>query len=415
MADPDRIESALPKKSDSTASAVGNPVMSTFVPSASARKMAASIKKKTSSFTTKEFEQFSPGAAKFNPKGEISVMKISRHERETEALIAENFERLFLTADEPNPEAKTPANLQPPKKTKAQMTEDLEWSLLEAAVDRPSAKEGDPKQRYLEAKPEDKASTKKGRPEVFSEKGKKAKPKGKASSKNKDPEWSSLGVTGVKPKYKLLTKKYPYLYNRTSQTMEDFGWATKAKFKGKPPVMEKSQYESESESRPGKETKSKDKSLLGVGPSSLLDRAPVAVGTVTRQRRVSVVHAEVPQPNPRAKLTAELKETPDTLFQELICTSEPDSPYTPLQYQIDAQSLLQKQTLKDGNINKSWSYELYRSNGKPVQVHYCRTFEEADDVAKLFMEDSILGFDMEWVSFSTVPDSPRQASPIHMY
>lgn len=48
-----------------------------------------------------------------------------------------------------------------------------------------------------------------------------------------------------------------------------------------------------------------------------------------------------------------------------------------------------------------WSYDLYRGpDGEAPRLHYCRSKETAEGVAKLFQHDRLLGFDLEWV-----PDS----------
>lgn len=111
------------------------------------------------------------------------------------------------------------------------------------------------------------------------------------------------------------------------------------------------------------------------------------------------------------KSAVELREAPtaDVLFEHLICTPEPDSPHTPLRYQIDERLMIKKQLLKDGGVNKFWSHQLYTHGGNPVKVHYCKTFEESEDIAKLFLNNRVIGFDMEWMPFApaTGSKSPR--------
>lgn len=46
---------------------------------------------------------------------------------------------------------------------------------------------------------------------------------------------------------------------------------------------------------------------------------------------------------------------------------------------------------------KFWSHKNHQGqNGKAIAVHYCRTFESAERVAKLFSESRVIGFDLEW-------------------
>lgn len=379
--DSGRMKSSLLKKGDSDNSAVRNPVMAKFVPSASARKMAVSIKKKTSSFTTKEFEQFSPEATKTNPKNEKSAMGVYWHEREAQVPTAKIVEQLSPTATKANSESKTLVNLSLPNRRIAQT--------MEVERSKASVRKEDPEQFPLKAKPKDKPPAKKGSPQ----KGIKAK-----------------------LKYGSPSKKFPYLNNWTGDYPESFPpKATKTKSKGKKPGTEKFKHESELGSHLGRDKSSKDKVPSWRRPSSLLSGGSVAMHTTGRMQELPVIDTEVRQPISRAKSIVEFRKTADSLFEDLICTPNTNPPYTPLRYQIDTLSLLKRKILKDQSINKSWSYQLYRSNSRPVRVHYCKTFEMADHIAKLFMKDNVVGFDMEWLSRSIKSESPRYIDFIHMY
>ena len=74
-----------------------------------------------------------------------------------------------------------------------------------------------------------------------------------------------------------------------------------------------------------------------------------------------------------------------------------------MSYQIPAQVMLSKVSLKDGKTNGFWSHRLYSNRaGKSVNVHYCKTIESFDRVACLFLRDKVVGFDMEWVPCNLV-------------
>jgi len=46
-----------------------------------------------------------------------------------------------------------------------------------------------------------------------------------------------------------------------------------------------------------------------------------------------------------------------------------------------------------------WNHELYRDqDGKQITVHYCCTKEHSERTARLFLNEPVLGFDMEWVA-----------------
>jgi len=72
----------------------------------------------------------------------------------------------------------------------------------------------------------------------------------------------------------------------------------------------------------------------------------------------------------------------------------PDSP-PPTSYQIPAATLLDAEA--KGTF---WSYTMYKhmTTGKPPLRHYCKTREQTETVAKMFIQDGAkhLGFDMEW-------------------
>ncbi|KAL3494578.1 ribonuclease H-like domain-containing protein [Aspergillus germanicus] len=71
-------------------------------------------------------------------------------------------------------------------------------------------------------------------------------------------------------------------------------------------------------------------------------------------------------------------------------------------------------SLKDLSCSKStndvspqfWSHRLFKSQtGADVIVHYCQTLESTEQVAQLFLNDTILGFDMEWNPDATSSDN----------
>lgn len=44
-----------------------------------------------------------------------------------------------------------------------------------------------------------------------------------------------------------------------------------------------------------------------------------------------------------------------------------------------------------------WTYGLYRGpNGERVKVHYCKTRTDTERIARLFLDEEVLGFDIEW-------------------
>jgi hypothetical protein len=97
------------------------------------------------------------------------------------------------------------------------------------------------------------------------------------------------------------------------------------------------------------------------------------------------------------------------LLESLEFTPEPE-PYDPfMEFQISEVELERRQLLKPGNVNKTWSHLLYQNKEEnPPTVHYCKTLEEANEAAALFLNDKFIGFDMEWDPWARATEkSPR--------
>lgn len=71
--------------------------------------------------------------------------------------------------------------------------------------------------------------------------------------------------------------------------------------------------------------------------------------------------------------------------------------HTPLSYQIP-EDLLRTAMLASPNTRASfWSTKLYRGpQGESLATHYCQSMEVADRVAQYFLNEKIVGFDIEW-------------------
>ncbi|KAL2356602.1 hypothetical protein BJ546DRAFT_968579, partial [Cryomyces antarcticus] len=79
---------------------------------------------------------------------------------------------------------------------------------------------------------------------------------------------------------------------------------------------------------------------------------------------------------------------------------EPENLYVPLSYQIPAGILGKCKQTSRRHGTTYWSHKLYRGPGdKEVIVDYCRTREESEEIAQLFLDEEVLGFDMEWKAF----------------
>ncbi len=171
--------------------------------------------------------------------------------------------------------------------------------------------------------------------------------------------------------------------------------------------------------------------LLGnVRPRRLLDRAPSnlqsAFSTATSLRSLDTVTAQssldggLPQDICYPNLSNDAEGSvvpPDTLIQDVRTkqtTSPPsrrplESPHVPLTYKISVVRSTDEKTTSGVPTVQYWGHDLYRgSQDEPVRLHYCRSTETSERVAQLFLEDRVLGFDMEWKPSALIKDGAKK-------
>ncbi|ROV92663.1 hypothetical protein VSDG_06611 [Cytospora chrysosperma] len=90
-------------------------------------------------------------------------------------------------------------------------------------------------------------------------------------------------------------------------------------------------------------------------------------------------------------------------------------PFTPLEYKMAEDAFYAANAAAEGTPESFWSYTLYRgpdgekdgeNTETKVKVHYCKSAHTAERVLQYFMEEKVIGFDLEWS-----PDGYRYASP----
>lgn len=71
--------------------------------------------------------------------------------------------------------------------------------------------------------------------------------------------------------------------------------------------------------------------------------------------------------------------------------------HTPLSYQIPL-DVLRSATEAPANTRTSyWSQNMYRGpEGEKIKIHYCQTLAVAEKVAEHFLQEKVVGFDIEW-------------------
>lgn len=71
--------------------------------------------------------------------------------------------------------------------------------------------------------------------------------------------------------------------------------------------------------------------------------------------------------------------------------------HIPLSYQIPENKLRAAMSASPNTRSSYWSTKLYRGpEGQNISTHYCRDMKVAERVAQYFLEEKILGFDIEW-------------------
>ena len=78
---------------------------------------------------------------------------------------------------------------------------------------------------------------------------------------------------------------------------------------------------------------------------------------------------------------------------------------TPLGFHIPAEKLQNAMLAEPLSSASYWQYTLYQgAGGEKVKVHYCKSKEATEKVAQLFLDEKIVGFDIEWMKHATKND-----------
>lgn len=80
---------------------------------------------------------------------------------------------------------------------------------------------------------------------------------------------------------------------------------------------------------------------------------------------------------------------------------------SPLGFHIPKDKLLDAMFAEPNSPGSYWQHTLYRGpkgNSDNVKVHYCKNKEATERVAQLFLDEEVIGFDIEWKSNSSLSD-----------
>ena len=84
---------------------------------------------------------------------------------------------------------------------------------------------------------------------------------------------------------------------------------------------------------------------------------------------------------------------------------------SPHGYYIPSTSFEQALRSPSGSYASHWKHSMYQKPGEraeKVQIDYCTTKESMERVAKQFLNDDVIGFDMEWVPYTKSTDEIKK-------
>jgi hypothetical protein len=88
-----------------------------------------------------------------------------------------------------------------------------------------------------------------------------------------------------------------------------------------------------------------------------------------------------------------------------------EADHIPLSYQIPADVKRKVLLTSDSSLAAYWHHGLYQGpNGEKVKVHYCKSKETTERVAQFFLNQEVIGFDIEWKPNSRATGGIRYVS-----
>ncbi|KAK7184741.1 3' -5' exonuclease helicase [Paraphaeosphaeria sporulosa] len=112
---------------------------------------------------------------------------------------------------------------------------------------------------------------------------------------------------------------------------------------------------------------------------------------------------------------SEQEEESDSEVNEDSDAEEPEEEHTPLTYQIPSDVLESALQAPPQTRASYWSQKLYRGpEDEELLLHYCVNMEVSERVAKHFLNEKVVGFDIEWKPFGPVDSIKENASLIQL-
>ncbi len=89
------------------------------------------------------------------------------------------------------------------------------------------------------------------------------------------------------------------------------------------------------------------------------------------------------------------------------CPSDNETFRSPLGFHIPESKLRDAMLAEPTSTASYWRYTLYQGPGgdkDKVKVHYCKNRETTEKIAHLFLDQKVIGFDIEWKPNSSAKD-----------
>ena len=122
---------------------------------------------------------------------------------------------------------------------------------------------------------------------------------------------------------------------------------------------------------------------------------------------------DIPQSTCGTKDTRTVKKGRSTLGYDSGSTPPPeDGPFcTPLGFHIPKAKLQQAMDAEPSSVGAYWQYTLYQGpdgDKDKVKVHYCKSKDTTERICQLFLDEEVLGFDIEWKMNASAADGVKK-------
>jgi hypothetical protein len=145
-------------------------------------------------------------------------------------------------------------------------------------------------------------------------------------------------------------------------------------------------------------------------PSSILAEQPVTEDDVGVEQSSDSDY--VPSQEQGTNVNGQPADDADATIEEI---EEEAEEHIDLTYKIPEDTLRAAMLASPNTRASFWSARLYRGpDGQSLITHYCRSLEVAERVAQHFLNEKVLGFDIEWRPFSGVTNIKLNASLIQL-